>query len=235
MRPKISFPILLLFAPVVMWAASGVSLQISFHSLQQIDVLASGGIESLDDAKSYVTKSAELCGITEPALVSDDIESRLAAAEWDAARDPTKLVSDEQVAKAFNYISSELGIKHAAVLTAGDVLQYRSVQAALWPHIFSPKSVGGSRPVGAIVMLYRLWYSGGITGGVRKAADLDRPPGSLKVTGGHIVGHSGIGNSNPLQSEYRTASQTYFARQSQQEKRTFFNRLAGIVALPGGR
>jgi hypothetical protein len=151
-----------------------------FEAIRQMDAASSARIEDLNDATAYVKESAILCGVANSALFSEELERRIASAELDGAKDPTKLVSDEQVATAFNFMSDEFRVPHPVQLTGADVLQYRSVMAAIFPHIFSPKSVRGSRPVGTIVMLYQLVYNGGITDGVRKAALLDRPPGASK-------------------------------------------------------
>lgn len=210
-------------------------MYISFQSLQQLDTLSAGRIESPDDAKTYVRKAAALCGITDLSLAPDDIESRLAAAERDAAKDPNKLLSDDQVAEAFNFMSDEFQVAHPAHLTASDILEYRSVMASIFPHMFSPKTVGGSRPAVAIVMLYQLWYSGGVTEGVRNAAKLDRPSGSLKVTSGQITGRKGGASRTDAEAEYRVAGREYFQKRTPQELQSFFSRLAGIVGLTGGR
>jgi hypothetical protein len=231
------FRILLVLVPVMMLSASDSSPHIflSFQSLQQLDALSSGPIRSLEDATAYVRKAAEQFGVTNPALLPDGLESRLAAAELAAANDPDKLVSDEQVAEAFNFLSNEFHVANPERLTGADILLYRGVKASMFPHLYSAKSVNGSRPVGALVMLDTLVHEGGIMEGVRNAAQLDRPPGSLKVTRVQIVGHSGPGNVSPIQREYRTASLTYFAQQSQQDTKPFLDQLARILALPVGR
>lgn len=223
---------LLLLAPALVLANPGVSLHISFQSLQQLDALASSKIESLDDATSYVRQSAALCGAADPAFLPEGLESRLARAEWDTEREPSKLVSDDQVASAFNFISGVLGVQHPQRLTASDVLQYRTAMAAIFPHVFSPKSLNGSRPVGSMVMLYLLVYNGGMTDGARKVAQLDRPPGSLKVDSSR-GGWTPNRNLNLIAREYQTAGVTYFQRQSTQEVRAFAGELAKIVGLPG--
>jgi len=233
MRFRIDLIIRLLLATVIAWAASGDGLHISLQSLQELDALSSGKIEGPDDAAAYVRKAAALSGITDPSFVPD-LESRLAAAELEAAKDPNKLVSDERVAEAFNLMSSELQVAHPARVTAADVLQHRSVSASIFPHVFSPKTVSGSRPVGSIVMLYQLWYNGGVTGGVRRAAQLDRPPGSLKIS--QSGGSSGLDkNPNLIGREYQAAGYAYFAQRSPQQIRSFLDRMADTIGLPEGR
>jgi hypothetical protein len=224
----IRFRILLVLVPAILWAKSGIGLHISFQSLQELDALSVSRIASVEDAAAYVRKAAALCGIADPSRVPDGIQSRLAAAEWEASKNPAKLVSDDQVAAAFNFMSDEFRVTHPVLLTASDVLQYRSVMASIFPHLFSPKSVKGSRPVGAMVMLYNLVYNGGITEGVSKAAQLDRPPGSLKVTGGHITPET---SPNLLGREYQAASLTYFRQHSNKDIRFFVDRLAVLLAL----
>lgn len=228
-----SLGFLLLMVPVTMWAmpAPGMPANLDFRSLQQLDALSSFQIQSLGDARVYVNKAAALCGVLNVPLVRE-LESRLVAGEFDVANDPNRLVSDHQIAVAFNDLSDELEIDHPSVLTASDILQYRSVMAAVFPHLFSPKSVSGSRPVGAIVLLYQLWYNGGITIGVRKAALLDRPAGSLKMAGGQITGHAGANDANSIGTKYRTAGNAYFAGRPPQQAKHFLDRLAGLIGLP---
>jgi len=94
--------------------------------------------------------------------------------------------------------------------------------------------VSGSRPAGATVMLYQLWYNGGVTEDMRKAAQLDRPPGSLKVS---PSGGSSGPNKNPnlLGREYQLAGYAYFAQRSPQQVSSFLDRLAEIMHLPERR
>ena len=236
LAPEIHIQVLLLLlAPAILWAAPGVGhIFLSLQSLQRLDTLSSDRIESLGEATDYVTKVAALYGITPPALLPDELESRFATAELEAAKDPSKLVSDDRVAEAFNFLSNEFRVANPTHLTGADILQYRSVQASIFPHAFSPKSVSGSRPVGAVVMLSQLVFSGGITEGVRKAAELDRPPGSVRS--GPSSGRLGINRSpNLIAREYQSSSLTYFQRLSPQETRSFLDQLAEIMALPGGR
>jgi hypothetical protein len=227
---------LLLLTPALMLATPGVNLYISFQSLQQLDALASSKIRSLEDATSYVRQSAVLCGAADPGSLPESLESRLAKAEWDAAREPSKLVSDEQVASAFNFMSDEFGVQHPARLTASDILQYRSVQASIFPNVFSPKTVSGSRPLGALVMLYQLWYNGGVTEGVRNAAKLDRAPGSQKVTSGQVVVRLGTDqNASAAARRYRASGGLYLAQASPEQIHRLIERLAEILSLPGRR
>jgi len=220
--------------PIAMWAQSGPHLSIGFQSLQKLDALASGKIENLDDASAYVQKSAALCVFGDPGPLGAELESRLAAAELAAARDPSKLVPDEKIAEAFNFMSKEFGVDAPQQLTGEDILQYRGVQAALFPHIFSPKSVTGNRPVSAVVILYQLWFNGGITEGVRNAAKLDRPPGSLRVTEGHASSRTWTADRDPgliRRREYQIAGYSYFARRSPQQTSSFLDRLATFIGL----
>jgi hypothetical protein len=218
-----------------MLAAPSIGLHVSLPALQQLDALSSDKIESLDDASAYVRKTAVICGTSDPSLLPGNLESRLAVAELDAAKDPNKLVSDDQVAKAFNFMSEEFQVPHPARLTASDILQYRSVQASIFPHIFSPKPVSGTRPIGTIVMLYQLWLNGGVTEGVRKAALLDRPPGSLKIASGQIVGRSGLDRDpNLVGREYQIAGYSYFNQRTPQQISSFLDRLTRIMDLPNG-
>jgi hypothetical protein len=225
--------VLLLLFQVTMGSVPSVNAHIDFRSLQQLDYLSSGQIQSLDDAKLYVRKSATLCGIFNSYLVSDHLESRLAADEFDAAKESNKLVSDDQVAQGFNFLSGEFAVAHPVHLLASDILQYRSVMSALFPHVFSAKNINGSRPVAAIVMLYMLVYNGGITEGVKRLGEVDHPPGSLKIspTSSRLV----LGSPTLVELEYRAASRAYFERQPPQAVQSLLEQLAGVLSLPARR
>jgi hypothetical protein len=216
-----------------MWASASIGLHVSFEALQQLDALSSDKIEDLGEASAYVKKAAVICGTSDPALLPGNLEARLAVAELDAAKDRDKLVSDDQVAEAFNFMSDEFQVPHPARLSASDVLQYRSVQASIFPHIFSPKTVSGSRPIGTIVMLYQLWFNGGVTEGVRKAALLDRPPGSLKLRTSSATSRLDR-NPNLIGREYQIAGYSYFNQRTPQQIGSFLDRLTGIIGLPNG-
>jgi hypothetical protein len=225
-----------LSVPIVMFAASGVTgphLFLSFQALQQLDTLSENKIESQENARAYVRNAAAIFGVASSSLLPEDLEYRLAAAELNAAKNPNKLVSDDQVAEAFNFLSDEFRVANPEQLTGADILLYRGVKASMFPHLNNPKNVNGSRPLGALIMLDTLVFEGGIMEGVRRAALLDRPPGSLKITDGRIVGHLGVNrNPNLTGRKYQTASLTYFARLSPQGAQSFFDRLARILALP---
>jgi len=115
------------------WAASGVSLRIDARSLWKLEALSSSRIEGRDEAADYVRKAAALCGATDPSLVPDGLESRLATAELDTAKDPNKLISDDRVASAFNFMSDQFGVTSPTRLAGADVLQYRSNMSAISP------------------------------------------------------------------------------------------------------
>jgi len=225
----IRFVFLLSLAPLLFAASTDrPHLFLSFSALQQLDALSADRVESLEDATAYVTKAATQFGIADPSFIPGGLASRFAAAELAAAKDPDKLVSDEQVAEAFNFLSDEFHVANPERLTGADILLYRGVKASMYPHLYSPKSVGGSRPLGALIMLDTLICEGGIMDGVRKAALLDRPPGSLKITGGRIALNR---SPNLTAREYQRASLTYFAQLSPREILSFFDRLAGILVL----
>jgi hypothetical protein len=224
--------VLLFLAPVMLWGLPQVNLHINFEVLREMDAASSARLEDLSDAGAYVKKSAVLCRVASPAPMPEYLMNRLAAAEFDAVRNPARLVTDEQVAAAFNLMSDEFSVRHPVRLTASDVLEYRSVQASIFPHLFSPKTVGGSRPIGTIIMLYQLWYNGGVTENLKRAAQLDRPPGSLKVVSGRIFGRVPAGSG--IGTEYRSAGRAYFQGQSLGEIQSFMSRLVDVIAPPDG-
>jgi hypothetical protein len=161
----IRFVFLLSLAPLLFAASTDrPHLFLSFSALQQLDALSADRVESLEDATAYVTKAATQFGIADPSFIPGGLASRFAAAELAAAKDPDKLVSDEQVAEAFNFLSDEFHVANPERLTGADILLYRGVKASMYPHLYSPKSVGGSRPLGALIMLDTLICEGGING-----------------------------------------------------------------------
>jgi hypothetical protein len=230
MRVRVDLITLLLLGAAVAWGASGVRLHIDPRSLFELEALSSVRVEGPDDAARYVRKAAAICGVADPALVPDGLESRLAAAELDAAKDPSKLISDDQVARAFNFMSDQFGVANPTRLTGADVLQYRGVMSAVFPRVFGPKTVSGSRPVGAIVMLYLLVYYGGMTDGWKKVGG----PNSFGISEAEPTEHLGI-DRHAVAIQYQTASFAYFQKRQPEEVRRFLGGLAKIMALPEGR
>jgi hypothetical protein len=163
----------------------------------------------------------------------DALESRLAAAELEAAKDSSKLVSDNRIAEAFNFMSDEFRVQDPTRLTGEGVSHYRSTLSAFWPRLFGANSVKGSRPVGAAVTLYLLTFYGGMTGGFKKVGG----PGGFGITDAepdHPVPGTGK-TSNLIALEYQNAAAAYFAERSPQQIRSFLERLAGILGLPDRR
>jgi hypothetical protein len=220
----------LLVASAITWAAPEMSLHIDSRSLWPLERLSSGRIESLGEAAAYVRKASVLCGIADPELVPDGLESRLATAELDAVSDPSKRISDDQVAQAFNFVSGQFGVANPTRLTGADVLHYREVMSKIFPHVFSPQAVSGSRPVGAVVMLYMLVYYGGMTDGWKRVGG----PSSFGISEAEPFGRPGI-DRNAIAREYQAASLAYFQKRQPEEVRSFLRRVAKIIALPEGR
>jgi hypothetical protein len=210
-----------------------VSLHIDSRSLWPLERLSASKIDNIGDATVYVSKAATLCGIAAPDLLPENLESRIAKAELDVAKDPSRLISDDQVAEAFNFMSDEFHVPTPTRLTGADALHYRGVMSAFLPHVFSPKSVSGNRPVGALVMLYMLVYYGGMTEGWKKAGG----PGGYGITEAdpdHPVPGTGK-TSTLIATEYQTAANSYFLQRSPDEAHAFLNRMAKILTLPSGR
>jgi hypothetical protein len=225
--------VLALLAPSPTRSEPRPNLRIDIRSISSLERLSSGAIESSGDAASYVRKTSAACGITDPAAVPDALESRLATAELEAARDSSKLVSDDRIAEAFNFMSDEFRVADPTRLTAESVSHYRASMSAFWPHLFGAKSANGSRPIGAVVTLYMLTFYGGMTGGFKKVGG----PGGFGITDAepdHPVPGTGK-TSNLIAIEYQNAAAAYFAERSPQQVHSLFERLAGILALPDGR
>ncbi len=228
-----SLAVFALLAPAPMRSEPNLNLRIDIRSLWSLDRLSSGVIENSGDAADYVRKAATACGATDRAAVPDALESRLAAAELEAAKDSSKLVSDNRIAEAFNFMSDEFRVADPTRLKAEGVLHYRTAMSAIWPRLFAVRSGSGSRPVAAVVTLYMLTFYGGMTGGLKKVGG----PGGFGITDAepdHPVPGTGK-TSNLIALEYQNAAAAYFAGQSQQKIQSFLERLAGILALPDGR
>lgn len=127
-------------------------------------------------------------------------------------------------------MSDQFGVANPTRLAGADVLQYRGVMAAIFPRVFGPKTIGGSRPVGAVVMLYLLVYYGGMTDGWKKVGG----PNSFGISEAEPTGRPGI-DRHVIAREYQTASLAYFQKRKPEEVRSFLGRLAKILALPEGR
>ena len=206
---------------------------VNFRSLQTINSLPDTRITSLDQAKAYVKQVAEACGVQGPILIGE-LLPRLVRAELAAAQDPSQLVSDDRVADAFNFLSDEFRVPHPQRLTGTEVLQFRTTMSAIYPHVFSPKSMSGSRPVAALITLHQLVFNGGVPEGAKKYAQKDPQPGSFKIDPSRT--RMAIDkNPNPIAREYRTASATYFHGLTSEKMQPFVDSIAKIMALPAGR
>ncbi len=149
-------------------------------SLRSINSLPSTQITSLEEAETYVRQVAEFCGVQGP-ILAGQLLPRLVEGEWAAAQDPSKLVSDDRLADAFNFLSNEFRVPHQQRVTGADVLQFRTTMSAIYPHVFSPKRLGGSRPVAAMITLQQMVFNGGVPEGAKKYAQNGPKPGSFKA------------------------------------------------------
>ena len=84
------------------------------------------------DATAYVKNSADVCVLGNLSPLRDQIETLLVTAELAASKDPDKLVADDKIAEAFNFMSDEFRVDHPVHMTASDVLLYRSVMASVF-------------------------------------------------------------------------------------------------------
>jgi len=216
---------ILLTVPVILLASTEVQPHMNFITIRELDAISASEITSPNDADAYVEKAASLCGIA--GLLPGNIRWQLASAEYKATHNPGMLVSDTQVADAFNFISKELSVPHPARLGASDILQFRSVMAATYPNVFTPKNVNGSRPVGTLLMLYMLVSNGGIRDGVRKQSQLDPMPGSVRLT--TTRSYLAPSNRTKVEAEYQYAMQDYFAKRSPVEIRFFIETVTNFI------
>ncbi len=206
---------------------------VNLRTLQSIDSLPPIQIKSLEEAEAYVGQVAELCGIQGPILTGELIP-RLVQGEWAAAQDPSQLVSDDHLAEAFNVLSAEFRVPHPQHVTGADILQFRIARSAIYPHVFSPKTVSGSRPVEAVISLQQLVFDGGVLEGAKKFAQKDPQPGSFKIDPSRSRAVINA-NPNPIATEYRTASMKYFRGLSSRGMQSLVDSITKIMALPVGR
>jgi len=206
---------------------------VNLRSLQTINSLPVRRIGSFEDADAYVKQVAEACGVRGPILTGELIPL-LVNEELAAAEDPSKLVSDDRVAEAFNFLSDEFRVPHPQRITGVDVLQYRITMAAIYPHVFSPKNAGGVRPVEALILLHQLVFNGGVPEGAKKYAQKDPQPGSFNIDPSRT--RAAIDkNPNLIGREYWTASAQYFRELTPEKMQSFVDSTTKIMALPVGR
>jgi len=203
------------------------------RSIRIINSLDDPEIESLGDAEAYVRQVARACGVQGPVLTKG-LLPRLAEGELAAAQDPSRLVSDDNVAEAFNFLSREFQAPHPQVLTGNEVLQFRTAMSAIYPHVFSPKSVPGSRPTQALIMLHQLVFNGGVPEGAKRFAQKNPQPGGFKAVASRIQLNPDPNPSLAVR-EYRSASIAYFRRLNEPEMHSLIESVAKIMALPAGR
>jgi hypothetical protein len=206
---------------------------VNIRSLQMINSLPDTKIANLGDAQVYVNQVAAACGVQGPVLTGE-LLPRLAQGELAAGQDPSHLVSDDRVAEAFNFLSREFQVPHPAPITGTDVLQFRTTMSAIYPHVFSPNVMSGSRPVQALITLHQLVFNGGVPEGAKKFARKDPVPGSFKVVSSRVVLAPG-GIPSAAEMEYRTASRAYLRGLTAQAMQSFVDSLTKIMALPAGR
>jgi len=204
---------------------------VSPKSLQTINSLPDTKIANLDDAQAYVKQVAAACGVQGP-ILAGELLPRLAKAELATAQDPSQLVSDDRLAEAFNFLSDQFQVPHPQRLTGTDVLQFRTTMSAIYPHVFSPKSMSGSRPVQALITLHQLVFNGGVPEGAKKVAQKDPQPGSLKIDPSRSRAVPDTFTS-PAVREYRFSAIRYFAGLSPQQMRSVVGSITEIMALPG--
>jgi hypothetical protein len=207
---------------------------VNLRSLKIINSLPDTKITNLSDAQAYVKQVAEACGVQGP-ILAGELLPVLVKGELAAAEDPSRLVSDDRLAEAFNFLSAEFRVPHPQRVTGTDILQFRIARSAIYPHVFSPKTVSGSRPVEAVISLQQLVFDGGVLEGAKKFAQKDPQPGSFKVGSTR----SGLAiDTNPnlmIAREYRTASMMYFQGLTAQGLQSLISSIAKIMALPAGR
>ena len=203
------------------------------RSLQIISLLSETKIANIDDAQAYVKQAAGACGVQGPILMRE-LLPRLAAGELAAAENPSLLVSDDRVAEAFNFLSREFQVPDQQFLAGTDVLHFRTTMSAIYPHVFSPKSMNGSRPVQALITLHQLVFNGGVPDGAKKFAEKNPQPGSFKIDPSRT--RMAIDkNPNPIANEYRTASARYFQGLTSEQMQSFVDSISKVMALPAGR
>ncbi len=207
---------------------------VNLRSLQGIDSIPHTSITTPEEAEEYVKQVALFCGVQGP-ILTGELLPLLAKAELAAAQDPSKLVSDDRLAEAFNFLSTEFRVPHPQHVTGTDVLQFRIARSAIYAHVFSPRTASGSRPVEAVISLQQLVFDGGVLEGAKRYAQKDPQPGSFKIDPSRS--RAGI-NANPnlmIAREYQTASMTYFRGLTAQGLQSLIDSIARIMALPAGR
>lgn len=207
-------------------------VHIDSKTLGSVDSLSASPIRTSEQAASYVGRVADLYGAQQLPQWKD-LAGRLAAGELLAAQDPSALVSDDQVATAFNFLSENLQVRDPAHLVASDVADYRTVMSAIYPHLFGSRTMIGSRPVSAVILLYLLVYNGGVSEGARRFAATDPRPGSLRID--LLSGRIERGPTTGPRIDYQVAMRTYLQRHNINDLQALVSRVAQLLALPERR
>jgi len=188
--------------------------------IRSIDSLSAAAVGNLDDADAYVNQVAKLCGLKDTTLL-EPLLARLAKAELAAAQDPSALVSDDQVASAFNFMSDqfyksvpdEYRIPHPRHVTGTEILEWRTTRVGVnYPHLFSQGNLSGTRPVGAVLLLRMMTLSGGI-------------PAPLQTNTPSAIVADGTA------SRYRTIGERYLSGLTRMGMLSFVESVAKLIGL----
>jgi hypothetical protein len=85
-----------------------------------------GGIRSEADARSFVSEIAGLFAKElPPAWVRNSIRQRVAHAEYEAARNPARLISEQRVVDVWNQYAREIGAPDEAIVSVAEIHNMR--------------------------------------------------------------------------------------------------------------
>jgi hypothetical protein len=129
-------------------------------------------IRSLQDAASYVAQIAGAWGLDTQDKSTSALLSRLAEAEFRAARNPESGISDSKMAAAFNTFATTVDPRRRLQVDERGVRAFRQISAAQYPQVFRGEVL---RPVAASILFYLLAYNGGVPNAAVEFVEQSRP------------------------------------------------------------
>lgn len=149
---------------------SPTSMQPSNYSYQaygqtavQMNDLA-GHIRTLDDSRTFVDMIAKtFADELPPEFATGGIRDRVAHAEHESATDPTKLISEQRIADAWNKYVQEIGAPEEALVNVAEIHNlrdgYYATARVLWNR--------GSQSIWTMPNIYEVGWDGKIADGCR--------------------------------------------------------------------
>jgi hypothetical protein len=235
-----------------------------FPADRQVDALgAESNIHSIQDVDTYINaliqnykkELSERFGVIDADLYRfGPIESRIAAAEYAAIGDHSKRIPEKFVVSAFNGLMDEWNTPSWARISLRELHAYRE-QLALtrYPASVARDDEGNlsdsCRPVEAVLLLYRLERSGGVSPGLRHLVESGNfnyavgqqvsagPPNTRLVPGSHagddVIRNAAANRAAALERarEYVSARDAFFLARPNIDPVDYVEHVLGLLQI----